>query len=99
MTTHCSILAWKIPWTEEPGEQQVYRVTKSQLKRLNTHIHTYIYNFLFRKVSVFSYKETKNSGELIILILCVNDYCYFTTKNVSTVSVKQKQAYLTKYRQ
>ena len=19
MTTHCSILAWKIPWTEEPG--------------------------------------------------------------------------------
>ena len=20
MTTHCSILAWEIPWTEEPGE-------------------------------------------------------------------------------
>ena len=19
MTTHCSILAWRIPWTEEPG--------------------------------------------------------------------------------
>ena len=19
MTTHCNILAWKIPWTEEPG--------------------------------------------------------------------------------
>ena len=19
MATHCSILAWKIPWTEEPG--------------------------------------------------------------------------------
>ena len=22
MTTHCSILAWRIPWTEEPGEIQ-----------------------------------------------------------------------------
>ena len=22
MATHCSILAWKIPWTEEPGELQ-----------------------------------------------------------------------------
>ena len=22
MTTYCSILAWKIPWTEEPGRLQ-----------------------------------------------------------------------------
>ena len=22
MTTHCSILAWEIPWTEEPGSLQ-----------------------------------------------------------------------------
>ena len=22
MATHCSFLAWKIPWTEEPGELQ-----------------------------------------------------------------------------
>ena len=22
MTTHCSILAWKIPWTEKPGRLQ-----------------------------------------------------------------------------
>ena len=22
MTTHCSILAWEIPWTEEPGVLQ-----------------------------------------------------------------------------
>ena len=22
MATHCSILAWKIPWTEEPGGQE-----------------------------------------------------------------------------
>ena len=22
MTTHCSVLAWRIPWTEEPGGLQ-----------------------------------------------------------------------------
>ena len=30
METHSCILAWKIPWTEEPGElQSIHRVTKS----------------------------------------------------------------------
>ena len=33
MATHSSILAWRIPWTEEPG---VHGVTKSQI-RLSTH--------------------------------------------------------------
>ena len=28
MTTHSSILAWKIPWTEEPGGLQAMGVTK-----------------------------------------------------------------------
>jgi len=26
MVTHFSILAWEIPWTEEPGGLQVYEV-------------------------------------------------------------------------
>jgi len=34
MATHSSILAWRIPWTEEPGGATVHGVTKSwaQLK-------------------------------------------------------------------
>ena len=28
MATHSSILAWEIPWTEEPGGLQVLEVTK-----------------------------------------------------------------------
>ena len=38
MATHSSILAWRIPWTEEPGRLQSMEVTKSQtqLKRLST---------------------------------------------------------------
>ena len=40
--THSSILAWKIPWTEEPGRLQS-RVTKSrtQMKQLSMHAHTW----------------------------------------------------------
>ena len=37
--THSSILAWRIPWTEELGGATVHRVPKSRtrLKRLGTH--------------------------------------------------------------
>ena len=28
MATHSSVLAWKIPWTEEPGELQSMRITQ-----------------------------------------------------------------------
>ena len=36
MATHSSILAWKIPWVEEPGGATLHGVTKSQT-RLSTH--------------------------------------------------------------
>ena len=29
MTTHSSILAWRIPWTEEPGGATVHGVAKN----------------------------------------------------------------------
>ena len=28
MATHSSLLAWRIPWTEEPGGATVHEVTK-----------------------------------------------------------------------
>ena len=42
METYSSILAWRIPWTEEPGGLQSMGVTKSwtQLKQLSTYILT-----------------------------------------------------------
>ena len=30
MATHASILAWEIPWTEEPEQATVYGVANSQ---------------------------------------------------------------------
>ena len=35
MTTHSSILAWRIPWTEEPGGLQSTGRSQIQLKRLS----------------------------------------------------------------
>ena len=35
MATHSSILAWRIPWTEGPGELQTMGVTKSQTQLSN----------------------------------------------------------------
>ena len=43
MATHSSVLAWRIPWTEEPGRLQS---TGSQGQTLSTHTHSDI-NFFF----------------------------------------------------
>ena len=40
MATHSSILAWSIPWTEEPGGVTVHGVAESpiRLKQLSTQL-------------------------------------------------------------
>ena len=38
MASHSSILAWRTPWTEEPGGATVHGVAKSQT-RLSAHTH------------------------------------------------------------
>ena len=40
MSTHSSILAWRIPWTEEPGWLQSIKLQRDELKRLSTHTVT-----------------------------------------------------------
>ena len=35
MATHSSILAWRIPWTEEPGRATVHGVADSQTQLSN----------------------------------------------------------------
>ena len=42
MAIHSSILAWKTPWTEEPGGlQSIGSQSQTQLKRLSTHVLIY----------------------------------------------------------
>ena len=54
MATHSSILAWRIPWTEEPGGFTVHRVTKSRTRLSD---FTFRYANFFNLVTVNSYVD------------------------------------------
>ena len=62
MATHSSILAWRIPWTEEPGGLQsiaYHRVGHlSNLACLNIYRHIYIYIYIY---IIFIYLEGEGS--------------------------------------
>ena len=66
MKTHSSILAWEIPWTEDPGGLQ-FMESQSQT-RLSTHAHIYmetdryitIYQKMFETDLCYIYKLEKS---------------------------------------
>ena len=43
VVTHSSILAWKIPWTEEPGGRQSMGRKELYTTLATEHIHIYIH--------------------------------------------------------
>ena len=49
MATHSSILAWRIPWTEEPGGLQSMR--SQRVDRLSDFTFTFIFNSQLRRLS------------------------------------------------
>ena len=56
MAAHCSILAWKIPQTEEPGGAAVHGIAKSRTRLSNfTFIFYYCVtvNFSFMSINIF----------------------------------------------
>ena len=53
MATHSSTLAWKIPWTEEPGRLAVHGVTKSRT-RLNGFTFTFHFHALEKEMATHS---------------------------------------------
>ena len=42
MATHSSILAWEVPWPEEPGGPKVCGVTRVRYELTTKYMHTYI---------------------------------------------------------
>ena len=47
MATHSSILAWKIPWTEEPGGLQSMELQRIKQDSMHTyHLYSNLYNIL-----------------------------------------------------
>ena len=50
MAPHCSTLAWKIPWTEEPGRLQ----SMESLTRLNDFTFTFHFHALEKEMATHS---------------------------------------------
>ena len=46
MTTHSSILAWKIPWTKESGGLQFIESQRVGHDRVTEHTHTHTHTLL-----------------------------------------------------
>ena len=53
MVTHSSILAWKIPWAEEPGRLQSMGVAKSRT-RLSDFTFTFHFHALEKEMATHS---------------------------------------------
>ena len=59
MATHSCILAWKIPWTEEPsrlqskGSKRVAHDGAHVHTHTNTHIFIYIYTHIFTLIYIY----------------------------------------------
>ena len=51
MATHSRILAWEIPWTEEPGGPWGCKESDTT-ERTHTHTHTHTHNTFFMWVRV-----------------------------------------------
>ena len=46
MATHCSVLAWRIPWTEEPGGLQSIGHKELDTTEATDHAHTTSFNLV-----------------------------------------------------
>ena len=69
MAPHSSTLAWKIPWTEEPGRLQSMGVAKSQT-RLSDFTFTFTFHFHALEKEMATYSsvlpgESQGRGSLV----------------------------------
>ena len=61
MAPHSSTLAWKIPWTEEPGRLQSMGVTKSRTL-LSNFTFTFHFHALEKEMATHSCLENTREG-------------------------------------
>ena len=70
MATHSSILAWRIPWTEEPGGlQSMGSQNQTRLTQLSTHtalenLESLIYGLHFISAGQHCWSEASSTGDI-----------------------------------
>ena len=71
MATHSSILAWKIPWTEEPGGLQSKVSQRVKHDWVTKHTHTQIYVIVCLYIHKYIFVSWINQGREMIEFMCV----------------------------
>ena len=66
MTTHSDILAWRIPWTEEPGGLQSMWLQRVEYDQV-TNAFTLLYLSIQEKRKTIQWKEISFFSEVFIL--------------------------------
>ena len=87
MATHFSSLAWKIPWTEEPGRLQSMEPQRVRHDWAHTHVHMHVnmLQWLTECFKIFySHLSAKCIGPLILWVT-VTECISFTSVCCSTV--------------
>ena len=85
MAIHSSILAWRIPWTEEPGEQSMGSQSWTRLSNLHTMLFDIILSYIFLDMSPQVRKTKANEQDYIKLKT-------FCTVKETKVKVKVSQS-------
>ena len=87
MAPHSSTLAWKIPWTEEPGGAAVHGVAKSGT-RLSDFTFTFHFHALEKEMathsSVLAWGESQGRGSLV-------GFCLWGRTESDTTEATQQQ--------
>ena len=65
MAIHSSILAWEVPWTEEPGDYSPWGYKRVRHDLVTKHTHTHIY--------LLHYKSKPATQVLNLNYLCFQD--------------------------
>ena len=68
MATHSSILAWKIPWTEEPGRLQSIGLQRAEHDWATEHIHI-IYSSMLQMENTAAFDTSHPSVQILALPL------------------------------
>ena len=73
MATHSSILAWKIPWTAEPGGLSLWVFKESDMtEHVHAHTHAHTCTHMYSPgtiIGVFTYLISHHSNQMSYMLL------------------------------
>ena len=80
MATHSSILAWKIPWTEEPGKLQSMGSQSQTQISMHAYPHTFIHQTVQQNVNHIYLWVVELQAIKICFLLCFPKFSMFQRK-------------------